>query len=676
MKGTAVMKFFIGVIGVIILFSFFVGCSPKSSDIVVLEVGQQKISLAEYENFYTRNSGGWEVGQKSSIEERERFLDLLTNYKLKLQYAYDRNLLNDSDIVNELREYRSTLATTFLIEREITEPGVQKLYERRREEIRAQHILIKTVPDAKPEDTLKAYTKAMDLLKRALAGESFDSLALQNSEDPSAKFNSGDIYYFTGGQMVTPFENAAFTMKKGELLPYPVRSAFGYHVIKVLDRQPSRGSIKVAHIMTRFQKSAADSADTSAALSRIKSLQDSLQKGWDFHKLAIKLSEDAGSAPQGGDLGWFERRRFVQPFDEAAFKLSPGKISPVVRTPFGYHLILCDSAKPLPSYKVLREDLKKAYQQQRYNEDYNSYIANLKKDFHFSLDEALLSSFISSLDTTMTTEDSAWSATIPMATKSQALMTINNKSISLDTVISILGKRPEYQNTPLRDSELRNRLKKITELLLLEEKTIGMEGRSSEFSSLMKEYTDGILLYKAEQVEVWNKTTVTDSSLREYFKVHSESFKFPDRVNLIALTFDTDTLAYFVYDSLKKGSDFSELYKRYHENPAPRNPDGSRGLQSVETDEITKHAQSIPIGELSEPFALEDGSYAIVKIIGKDASRPKTYEEAGAEVSNAYQEFLSKQLEKQWLDSVKIHYPVKQYKETLTKAFTMPPKEK
>jgi peptidyl-prolyl cis-trans isomerase SurA len=670
------MKLTMGIFSAIILFSFFFGCSPKSSDILVLEVGQQKISLAEYENFYTRNSGGWEMGQKSSIEERERFLDLLTNYKLKLQYAYDHNLLNDSEIVNELHEYRATLATTFLIDREITDPGVRGLYERRREEMRAQHILIKITPDAKPEDTLQAYSKALDLLKRIQAGESFDSLARQYSEDPSAKYNGGDIYYFTGGQMVTPFENAAFNMKKGELLSYPVRSAFGYHIIKILDRQPSRGSMRVSHMMTRFQKSAADSADTSAALSRIISLQDSIKKGWDFHKLTVKLSEDAGSAPQGGDLGWFERRRFVQPFDEAAFKLSPGQISPIVRTPFGYHLIKCDSAKPFPSYKELREDLKKVYQQQRYNDDYNMYIANLKKDFRFTFDESLLSSFISALDTTMTTEDSAWSATVPSELKYKLLMMLNNKPITLDTVISILEKRPEYQNTPLRGNELRNKIKKITESILLEEKTIGMEQRSAEFSSLMKEYTDGILLYKAEQTEVWNKTSVTDSALREHFKLHSDNFKFPDRVNLIVLIFETDTTAFMAYDSLKNGADFAETQKKYHENPAPRSSDGSRGLQSVETDEITKHAQTLQIGDLSEPFSLEDGSYAIVKLIGKDNARLKTYDEAGAEVSNAYQEFLSKQLEKQWLDSVKLRYPVKQYKETLLKAFTNPPTNK
>ncbi|MBI4811194.1 MAG: peptidylprolyl isomerase [Ignavibacteriales bacterium] len=654
----------------------FFGCSPKSSEIIVLEVGQQKVTLAEYENFYTRNSGGWEMGQKSSLEERERFLDLLTNYKLKLQDAYDRNLINDTDIVSELREYRVSLATSFMTDREITIPGVKKLYDRRKEEIRAQHILLKVTPEAMPEETLKTYNKAMDLIRRAKVGENFDSLAIQNSDDPSAKFNAGDIYYFTGGQMVTPFENAAYGMKKGEISQTPVRSTFGYHIIRILDRQPVRGSIRVSHIMTRFQKSASDSADTAAARIRIQSLQDSLKKGWDFHKLAVKLSEDAGSAPQGGDLGWFDRRRFVQPFDEAAFKLKAGEISPIIRTPFGYHLISCDSAKPVPPHAILSEDLKKIYQQQRYNEDYSSYLAKLKKDYQYQFNEEIFEKFISSLDSSKTTDDSAWAGTVPSEIKMKPLMVINGHQILLDTVIIVLEKRPEYQNTLLRAPELRTRINRIADGLLLETKSIGLEQRYPEFANLMKEYTDGIVLYKAEQLEVWNKTTVSDTALRNYYEQNASKFVFPDRVNITALVLDTDTLAFMVYDSLKKGSDFSDMVNRYREMPPPKLSDGSRGLQPVETDELTKRAATMAVDEISEPITTEDGTYAIIKLNTKESARQKTYEEAGAEVSNAYQEASSKNLEKHWLDRVKQRHPVKQNKEVLLKAFTSPPAEK
>jgi peptidyl-prolyl cis-trans isomerase SurA len=657
---------------------YFIGCSPKSSDIIVLEVVPTNVNLAEYENFFTRNSGGWEAGRKSTLEEREHFLDLLTNYKLKLQDAIDRNLVNDTDVVREVAEYRASLASTFMLDREITDIGIKELYNHKKEEIRAQHILLKVTPDASSGETLKVYNKAMELINRAKAGENFDSLAIRNSEDPSVKLNNGDIYWFTGGQMVGPFEHAAFALKEGEISSKPARSTFGYHIIKVNDRQPARGSIKVGHIMARFQKSATDSADTIAALTRIKGLHDSLKKGWDFHNLAIKLSEDGGSAPQGGSLGWFERRRFVQPFDEAAFKLKPGEISDIVRTPFGFHLIYCDSVKPFQTLSdpQFRDELKKVYQQQRYNNDYAVYLTQLKKDFNYFFDEKIFGEFVSYLDSTKTTYDSAWSYSVPQESRKLPLLSMKDRRILLDTVIALLETRPEYQNTTLRANELRKRVDQMAEAFLIETKSIGLEQRLPEFAALMKEYTDGIILYKAEQIEVWNKTSVSDSALKEYYDQNSSKFIFPERVNINVLAFETDTLAFMVYDSLKNGADFVELQSRYRENPPSRSKDGSRGLQPVKTDELTMHAELLSVGEMSEPIRTEDGFYFIIKLIAKEAERQKTFTEAGAEVSNAYQEHISKLLEQQWLERIKQKHPVKQYKEMLSKAFTSPPQSK
>ena len=673
------MKAVLGMIFPIFVIIFLMGgCSPKASDIIVLEVGQAKVSLAEYENFYTRNSGGWETARNSSIEERTHFLDLLTNYKLKLQDAVDRNLMNDTDVVKEISEYRASLASTFMIDKEITEYGIQDLYNHKKEEIRAQHILLKLAPNASPEETLKAYTKAIEIIRCAKSGEIIDSLAIQNSDDPSVKFNYGDIYYFTGGQMVAAFENAAFALKKGEITSVPARSTFGYHIIKITDRQPVRGSIRVSHIMARFKNSAADSADTVAALARIKEIQDSLKQGMDFHKLAVKISEDGGSAPQGGDLGWFERRRFVQPFDEAAFKLKVGEVSNIVRTPYGYHLLLCDSAKPFPSISdpKYRDELKKVYSQHKYNDDYAAYIAQLKKDYNYSFNEKVFGEFVSSLDSSKTTNDSAWSSSVPPEVGKQSLMMIAGRQITVDSVVSLLGTRQEYINTPLRASELMKRLELMSNAFLLDHKSVGLEQRSPEFASLMKEYTDGITLYKAEQLEVWGKTSVSDTALKEYYSQNQNKFMFTDRVNISVLSFETDTLAAFVYDSLQHGSNFEELLSRYKEIPPPKSKDGSRGLQPIKTDTLTQRAWTLSIGQLSDPIRTEDGMWAIVKLIAKEPARQKTFEEAGAEVSNAYQEHTSKLLEQQWLERVKQIHPVKQYKEVLSKAFASPPPAK
>jgi peptidyl-prolyl cis-trans isomerase SurA len=663
------MKAFVGLAAsaVVALFLLY-GCSPKASESVVLEVGAQKVTLGEYENFFVKNSGGDAVKQ-SSLEERSRFLDLLTNYKLKLQDARDNNLMNDSDIVAEMKEYRQTLASTYLVDKEITEPGVRRLYERRSEELRARHILFIVKPDASPEDTMKSYTKAMDIIKRLHAGESFDSLAMKFSEDPSVKGNRGDVYYFSSGQMVASFENAAYSMKKGEVSSFPVRSPFGYHVLILDERHPSPGSLKVRHIMTLLRPQGAPAPDTAGARARILALKDSLAAGVPFDQLATRRSEDQGTSARGGDLGWIERKRFVQAFDEAAFKLAPGQTSGIVQTPFGFHIIRCDSVRPMGSYADLKDEMKKQYQQTRFTEDYQAYIAGLKKEFHYTFDNDVFAALLSVLDSTQTTDDSAWDAQITPAINAMPLMTLDGKPVTVDTVLNVLRIRPELRNTGLRGPALKTQLGRIAEGMLLDRKSRGLEDRNPDFKSLMEDYYDGILLYKAEQQQVWNKTTVTDTALQSYFAANRSKFIMPAKVNLAEIYFESDTLALMVYDSLTHGGDFSAFAERYNENPDLKEKKGETGMQSVKDNELAAKALALKPGQFSEPFALEEGGFVIVKLLGSEPERQKTFDEAGAEVSNAYQEAEAKRLEGVWLDRIKTRHPVKQYRELLPQAF-------
>ena len=185
----------------------------------------------------------------------------------------------------------------------------------------------------------------------------------------------------------------------------------------------------------------------------------------------------------------------------------------------------------------------------------------------------------------------------------------------------------------------------------------------------MKEYTEGVMLYKAEQTEVWNKTTVTDTALKMYFADNSRKFMFPERVNISEILFDSDTLAYMVYDSLQHGADFGELASRHNIDQDLKSKHGERGLLNAAIDEETKAASRLNIGQFSEPISLENGGFAIVKLIARQAAHQKSFEEAGAEVSNAYQDFESKRLEQVWVDRIKQKYPVMQYKEVLQEAF-------
>ncbi|MEK9136044.1 MAG: peptidylprolyl isomerase, partial [Bacteroidota bacterium] len=392
---------------------FLAGCSSKEHDAVVARIGDKPITLKEYEDLYIKSNGSREIGTKSTQEEREKFLELVTKFKLKLTDAYNQGLNKKPELLAEIDQYKSSLASSFLTDREITGPGAKQMFEHRRNEYRASHILISLGQTPTQEDSIAGYAKADSVIAKLKAGAKFDSLALGYSQDPSVSQNRGDLYYFTAGQMVPPFEDAVFTMLVGAFSQKPVRTQFGLHIIKLMDKKIARGEIKCSHIMIRFDKQDPTPEDTVAAYEKIKAIQDSLKMGLDFAELAQRNSGDPGSAAKGGDLGWFQRRRWIQSFDEVAQTLKPGELSSIVRTIYGYHLIKCYEERPPKTFEEAKKDIQQLYQQTRFTEDYKDYFQKLQKRMQYKLHDDMLVRFIAACDSNKTTKDSAWWSSIP-----------------------------------------------------------------------------------------------------------------------------------------------------------------------------------------------------------------------------------------------------------------------
>ena len=140
------------------LLFFTSACSPKQSEIIVAEFGDNEISMDEFEKAYVKNVGSLEKAEKDSLAELEKFLDLYVNFRMKLRDAYVRNLLNDPKIMNELDNYEKTIGASYLIEKELFEKGIKKLYDMRGEELRVSHLLIRT--DSLSDEKAKAKTMA------------------------------------------------------------------------------------------------------------------------------------------------------------------------------------------------------------------------------------------------------------------------------------------------------------------------------------------------------------------------------------------------------------------------------------------------------------------------------------------------------------------------------------
>ena len=172
--------------------------------------------------------------------------------------------------------------------------------------------MVKLGPNPNPTDTLKAYNKISSFLKSINSGEvSFEKIAKESSEDPYAKTNAGNLGYFNAFKMIYSFENAAYKTPIGDVSK-PIRTRYGYHLVRPNSTRKAMGKVKTSHIMiTTNQKLPNNNKITS---EKINTIYNDLNNGTlSFEELANKFSEDRKSAKNGGEIGWISSGGNVYP---------------------------------------------------------------------------------------------------------------------------------------------------------------------------------------------------------------------------------------------------------------------------------------------------------------------------------------------------------------------------
>lgn len=225
-------------------------------------------------------------------------------------------------------------------------------YLRLKKEINASHILILMDEKAKPSDTLAAYNKINSIYKKILKGENFENLALEYSEDPSVKQNKGYLGYFSAFRMVASFENAAYNTQVGNVSA-PVRTRFGYHLIKVNDVRENKGEVSVAHIMILKNN------NNYMAENSIQEIYNKLLKGEKFEYLAEQYSEDKSSASKGGVLNRFSSGQLSsEEFENVAFSLTKeNPVSKPFETQFGWHIVKLIEKFPIKPFSEMKLEI-------------------------------------------------------------------------------------------------------------------------------------------------------------------------------------------------------------------------------------------------------------------------------------------------------------------------------
>jgi len=616
--------------------------------------------MKEFEEAYAKSAGGFEQAKDDSISKLKNFLDLYVNFKMKLRDAEVRGFESDQSLTNELIDYKKKVGVTYLLEKQVVEPGVRDLYEKRKLEYRVSHLMIR--PDSSGVDAAREL--AQSILDSIKAGADYEEMVEEYSDDTYSKNLGGDIYYVTAGQLPTEFEDAMYATEPGQVYPEVVETKFGFHIIKVTEKQPRVPSIRASHILISFQNEEGQ-LDTVAAKAKIDSLAERIKAGEDFAKLAEEYSAD-GSKQQGGDLGYFKRRDMVKEFDEAAFKLEVGEVSDVVKTQYGYHLIKLTDKKSYASFEEEKEGLKNLFKQIRYQAVYDELVNSLKEKYNLTINEETINKLASSLDSVRV--GSEYNNIDEL--RDLPVFTYAGKNLYAGDFLEQMETKPEFQNRIITKSLLEDAANKLGGDIALEEEALNLDKTNPEFASLMEDYKNGIYIFKLQEDEVWNKIKIDSAKLHHHYLETKDNYVWNDRVDFSEIFSKKDSLINYYYSLLENGEVFDSVASKYTERPGYKEKAGSFGLVDANSSTLAEAANKLKKpGDYTKPFATT-GGFSIIKLNAKEPSRLKTFEEAKAEVSGSYQETESKRLDQAYIESLKKRYEPEYHYEELEKAFS------
>ncbi|MDT8325342.1 MAG: peptidylprolyl isomerase, partial [Bacteroidota bacterium] len=620
----------------------------------------------EYEAMFLRTR----MEEPIDMVDKRQFLDTWVNYRLKLREAKEQNVAAREVVREELQSYRNQLAKTFLYEHELKQPGMRQLYERRKEEVHLQHIVIKWLMfEDGSLDTLSTRDKAQRIFAEVKNSPlSFDTLVMRYSDDGSRERTRGKLGWFIAGQSFPQLDDMAYGMQVGDIAPQLLRTVFGYHIFKLIGRKPSRQRLRPAHILYRLDLN--NPNDTAAAYAHLSLVLDSLRNGLaTFEELARRNSQDSVSGANGGDLGWMNRGVNLEPnFETALFNLEEGEVSSVVRTAFGMHIIkVLDEEPPLP-YEGQEDDLRRIYMNERFAMDYLNYIKRMREEYDFTLHDKVVKILVSRVDSGVTTSTPEWERALQPQDFDAYLFSTKIGPVSVREAIAFSRTEPTMQMRPISPPTFDTLAMMMADERIALDQTRGFEEKYPEFARLLREYTESTLISTLEDELVWNRVQVSEDSVRAWWETRKENFRLPARVQFAEIYTYTEKLANAYIDSLNNGADFQELAARYTQRPGLYSSRGAWDYLPVDENALSKAAARLEIGEGAGPIKFQSG-FSLIKLLDRQPPRVKTFEEAKSGATAAYKEYRAEELRSRWLQSLRDKFRLQTYPDHLENTF-------
>ena len=626
------------------------------NDKTLLVIENQKVPVSEFLDIYTKNNKNVDYS-KASIDE---YLDLFINYKLKLMEIQRLRLDTQKNFINEFQKYRDQLAQSYLIDKNTVDKLLNEAYNRIQNDVRVSHILVKLSPYANPKDTLKAYNKALEIRKKLLNGADFAKLAIEMSDDNSARDqntadgrlipgNGGDLGYFNVFNMLYDFETAAYNLNVGDI-SLPVRTPVGYHIIKLTEKHPAIYRFKIAHILLMYPPNAT-TQDKESIKAKADSIYKEILSGADFAELANLHSEDKGSANKGGELPWLTPFRLVPSFVQPIYNHKPGDYIPPVETFYGWHIIkLIDKQSPPDFASVKQELLTKLYKDSRYLLAQKKIADSLKQIYKIQYDKKLLVNIAKSINKDSLVKRSFKESQVPNL--DHILVKIDDHSIYIKDFATYIKKNQSlFTNTDDIQIFVNKMFDNFLNDKILEIEKENLEKKNPKFAAQINDYKEGILIFNLMDQNVWSKAMQDTAGLKAYYETIKNKYLTDEKAKIGIFKTNDAKIAQKVQKTLQKNIQKSQL----NPNLILSKINKKNNVVSYDSMVIeTKKLADIGLEKTVNAILSKENnnSYEIYWLQSIIAPQPKSLDEVRGLVISEYQTYL----EKQWINELRSRY--------------------
>ena len=639
-----------------ICFFWIITCLVVShaSSQTLFTYGGQAVDAKEFLRAFNKNNKNPSSAKAKAMSD---YLGLYINSKLKVREAVERRFDTIPEIKSEMESLRSQVIENYMSDSQSEEKLLNEAFQRSQKVIHVAHIFISFKNSAGLVDSAAAFKKLKNIQDKLKQGANFLTLAQQESEDPSAKTNKGDIGFITVFTLPYEFENIIYSTPPGKYST-AYRSATGFHIFKNLEERKAFGKMKAQQILLSYPPGSDETTKKQIA-DRADSLYKRILAGDDFGTLATHFSNDYITAVNGGKMPEFGVGDYDEVFEKEVWALQKDdSVSKPFKTDHGIHTVKRNSVIPVvsnPKDKAYMNELKQRVMYDSRGKTSRNilykYILKTVGFEDFSIDKKRLWAFADSmLD--------AKPMGIGININSRApLFRISDSTLKAEDFITY-AMRYRFKSDGSGVKPYPKIYDDFTEAVAFQYYRDHLEKYNDEFRYQMNEFREGNLFFEIMQQQIWNQSQADSAALMDIYQKNKTKYTWKPSVDGVIFFCAEESLCKTLRDQVKsKPSHWREQSDLM----------GDRVLADSARYEFYQIPSAVKTpfkaGMITTPVINNDDNTAsfayILKVYPLPAQR--SFEESKGLVINDYQSML----DEKWVAELKKKYPVKVYDDVL-----------